>query len=94
MHGGGIGTGGRAGAARSVGWSSQLPGRSAWLRVESLAAAAETPSPALAALAAPWSRTRSAAEKRSIAGRVVDENLLQTPTRQRNRMSSSLNTYL
>lgn len=34
MRGGGIGTAGRAGAARSVGWSSQLPGRSAWLRGE------------------------------------------------------------
>lgn len=48
-------------------------------------------SPVLAALR---SQTRSAREKRSIARSVVDENLLQTPTRQRNRMSSSLNTHL
>jgi len=68
----------------------QLPaGRSAWLRTESRAAAAGTPAPA-----APRSGTESAAEKRSVARRVVDENLLQTATRQRNRMSSSLNTYL
>lgn len=66
-------------------------GRSARLHMESWAAAAETSSRALVAMQS-W--TKSAVEKCSIARRVVDENLLQTPTRQRNRMSSSLNTYL
>lgn len=78
-----------------VGGLEQLPAREVSVAAYGeLAAMAETPSPALALLAAPRSWTKSTIENCSIARRVVDENLLQTPTRQRNRMSSSLNTYL